>query len=261
MQLLKGLDSDLSGIDGTKLDPNRLTTLENLLRQQFGATIRATVVRRFESKKNVVLQLMIEGKRKAPRIELVAKLFVTGYFENELQMLVACSEHGLAVPKVLAGSQGVILMSFVSGELLVERINRTFDPELIDALAKWYYRYHTVNGVLKGDPKLKNFIYSGGMIFGVDFEESRPGDWVLDVGGIAASLLDTTPVFDGRKRVLAWRLLERYLFLKGEARGRDVDAVFVQTVSNSLKETAHWRRDDSLLLLAKKVSQFGIPVD
>jgi tRNA A-37 threonylcarbamoyl transferase component Bud32 len=251
----------LAGVDGTKLDPRRLTTLEILLKHKFGATIKVEVVRRFESRKNVVLQLRIGGRRRTPPIDVVAKLFVTNRFEKELQMLRTCRDRGLNVPEVLAGEQGVILMSFISGELLVERINRTFDPELIGALADWYYKYHTAHGLTKGDPKLRNFICSNTELYGLDFEESQSGDWILDIGGIAASLLDTTPIFDIRKRKLAWLLLERYLALKGETRNEDIDASFVQTVSNALKETAYWRRDDSLLVLAKNVSEFGISVD
>ncbi len=261
MSLLKGLNGDLTGVDGTKLDPGRLTTLEILLKHEFGATIKVGVARRFESRKNVVLQLRIGGRRRTPPIDVVAKLFVTDRFEKELQILRTCRDRGLNVPEVLAGEQGVILMSFISGELLVERINRTFDPGLIDALAQWYYKYHTANNLIKGDAKLRNFIYSDAELYGLDFEESRPGEWVLDIGGIAASLLDTAPIFDNRKRALAWRLLEHYLALKGEARSTGIDGLFAQTVSSALKETARWRRDDSLLLLAKKVSQFGIPID
>jgi hypothetical protein len=261
MNLLKRFDGNLTGVDGTKLDPGRLTTLEILLKHKFGAAIGVEVTRRFESRKNIVLQLGIESKRKTTPAHVVAKLFVTDRFENELQMLRACREHGLSVPEVLAAERGVILMSFISGELLVERINRTFDPRLIDALAEWYYKYHAANGLIKGDPKLRNFIYSDAELYGLDFEESRPGEWVLDIGGIAASLLDTRPVFDNRKRALAWRLLGHYLAIKGETRNEDIDAKFVQTVSSALKETAYWRRDDSLLLVAENVSQFGIPVD
>jgi len=261
MVILKGLGSDLTGVDGTKLDPSRLATLEDILKQAFGASTKATVVRRFESKKNVVLQLRIEGKRKAAQTNMVAKLFVTDRFEIELQLLNACHERGPDVPEVLAGKEGVILMSFISGELLVEAINRTFDSGLIDTLVAWYYEYHTLHKLTKGDPKLKNFIYNDGVIFGIDFEESRPGDWMLDIGGIAASLLDTTPVFDKRKRILAWHLLEQYLRLRNETRNHDIDHTFLQTVSSALKETAHWRKDNSLLLLAESVSRFGIPIE
>jgi len=261
MDFLKGLGGSLVGVDGTKLDPRRLTTLENLLKHKFGATVRVAVVQRFTSKKNVVFQLRIQGKKGTPTTDTVAKLFVTDRFENELRILRVSHEHGLTVPEVLASDQGVIVMSFIPGEPLVERLNRTFDPELIDELAEWYYKYHAVHDLIKGDPRLRNFIYDNRLVFGLDFEESQPGHWILDIGGIAASLLDTAPIFDRRKRILAWRLLEKYLALKGDSRNTDVDRMFIETVSNTLKETAYWRKDDSILFLAERVSQLGIPVD
>ena len=261
MDLFKGFDDDLVGMDGTRLDPGRLRTLENLLIREFGASVRVTIVQRFKSKKNVVLQLRIRRKRGTHLINVVAKMFVVDRFEKELQTLRASYERGLTVPEVIAADDGVILMSFLNGEPLVEIINRTFEPRLVEALAEWYYKYHMISGLIKGDPRLRNFIYHDGMIFGLDFEETQSGHWILDIGGIAASLLDTIPIFDKRKRVLAWRLLEHYLALRAEARSEDVDRMFVQTVSNTLKETAHWRRDESLLHLAEGVSQLGIPVD
>ncbi len=261
MDLLKELGGDFTGVDGIRLDPTRLTTLETLLTQTFSSRVRVSPLQRFKSKKNVVFLLRVWPSGRVSSIRVVAKLFVMDRFDDELHILREGYQKGLAVPRVLGAQDGVILMSFIPGEALVERINRTFEPGLIDRLAEWYYGYHMALGRNKGDPRLRNFIISNGVIFGVDFEESEPGHWIADIGGISASLLDTEPVFDRRKRALAWRLLEKYLGLRGESRESVIDGLFIETVSNTLKQTAHWRRDDSLLALAKRVAAEGIPVD
>lgn len=260
MDLLKELGDDFTGVDGIRLSPARLTTLETLLMQTFSPRVRARPLQRFKSKKNVVFLLRVWPSGRVSSVHVVAKLFVMDRFDNEFHILREGHQKGLAVPRVLGAQDGVILMSFIPGETLVERINRTFEPGTIDRLAEWYYKYHMTLGRNKGDPRLRNFIINNGAIFGVDFEESEPGHWIVDIAGISASLLDTEPVFDVRKRALAWRLLEKYLNLRGASRGRVIDGRFIETVSSTLKQTAHWRRDDTLLALAERVAAEGIPV-
>ncbi|TFH03369.1 MAG: hypothetical protein E4H14_16795 [Candidatus Thorarchaeota archaeon] len=68
----------------------------------------------------------------AKPITLVAKMFIAGRFKNELSVLRASWSHGLAVPKVIEARDDVILMDFIPGELVVDRINQTFEPLLID---------------------------------------------------------------------------------------------------------------------------------
>ncbi|MGY5861313.1 MAG: hypothetical protein RTU09_02950 [Candidatus Thorarchaeota archaeon] len=259
MDLVKELGSNLTGVDGAKLNPARAHTLENLLKQNFGPDVEATLIQRFKSKKNVVIHMSMGPD---PSIQdIVAKMFVTEHFKADLMALKLSYENELAVPRVIDAGDGVILMDFISGEPLTERINRTFESALIDDLAKWYYDYHSVRDMIKGDPRLRNFICAEKVLFGLDFEETNPGHWILDIGGISASLLDTKPVFDPRKRKLAWQFLEEYLSLRGMKRNKSIDGQFITTVSEALKRTAYWRKDDDILALANQVGKSGIPVD
>ncbi|MFW9814268.1 MAG: hypothetical protein ACFFF9_17530, partial [Candidatus Thorarchaeota archaeon] len=156
---------------------------------------------------------------------------------------------------------GVILMDFISGNLLVDALNQSFDTNLTDMLAEWYYNYHITHGMVKGDPRLRNFILHNGRIFGVDFEESGSAYWMFDIGGTAASLLDTDPIFDARKRRLCWRFLEKYLDFKGQVRNDEIDQKFITTVADVLKQTSEWREDSEILNLSKNIRQNGIPTD
>lgn len=259
MDLVKELGNNLTGVDGIKLNPARARALENLLTQNFGPDIKARLIQRFKSKKNVVIHMGMDSDPGMP--DLVAKMFVTEHFKTDLMALKLSHENGLAVPRVVDADDGVILMDFISGEPLTERINRTFEPALIGDLAKWYYDYHSIRDMIKGDPRLRNFICAENVLVGLDFEETTSGHWILDIGGVSASLLDTKPVFDSRKRKLVWHFLEEYLSLRGKERSKNIDALFITTVSEALKRTAYWRKDDDILALANQVRESGIPVD
>lgn len=259
MDLIKWFREIPTGIDGIPLPQDRIDTLEKILLEKFNQEVVIESVKRLKSKKNTVVSLKITPKG-SDTITLVAKMFIAGRFENELSILKSSWSHGLAVPEILEAHDNVILMNFISGETFVDRINHTFEPHLIDKLAKWYYNYHTAHKQIKGDPRLRNFICHDNQIFGVDFEESCSGPWMLDIAGVSASLLDTNPVFDQRKRVLSWRFLESYLSLFGKKRDESVDKEFISTLADILKQTSVWRKNDSILDYSEKIRVEGLPI-
>ncbi len=257
MKLLRDILHELVGIDGAKLDSNQVSTLEEILSDRYGSNFQPSLVKRFKSRKNIVVHLQIHPEKKDDSLDIVAKLFVTEFFEKEVRILKLSQRNNLSVPSVIDAKDGVLLMSYIPGETLVDRINRTFNADLIDSLARWYYTYHNVHDTIKGDPRLRNFICSNGTIYGVDFEESRSDHWIHDIAGVSASLLDTNPIFDRRKRALSWRLLESYLSHIDEVRNKETDNLFTKTVSEILTKTARWRKDDSLLSLAESILHKG----
>jgi len=261
MDLSKWFPTTLIGVDGTPLNPDRITTLEEILTENYGPGSSLLSVERLKSRKNIVIRLEILNKEQVTPLEVVAKMFVVDKFDIELQILRSSWEKSLAVPEVIEARNGVILMDYITGEPLVDVINRTFEPSLTDMLAEWYYDYHSAHGMIKGDPRLRNFIHHNGQIYGVDYEESRPGPWVLDIGGTAASLLDTDPIFDIRKQKLCWALLETYLNLVGKRRTPEIENEFNDTVADTLKQTAIWRKDDRILSISEDIREKGIPVD
>ncbi|MCK5389796.1 MAG: hypothetical protein KAJ36_04860 [Candidatus Thorarchaeota archaeon] len=260
MDLIKWFKEIPTGIDGIPLPQDRIDTLEQILLEKFNQENIIESVTRLKSKKNTVISLKITPKA-SETTTLVAKMFIAGRFENELSILKSSWSHGLAVPEVLEARDNVILMSFIPGETFVDRINHTFEPHLIDKLAKWYYNYHTAHKQIKGDPRLRNFICHDDQIFGVDFEESCSGPWMLDIAGVSASLLDTNPVFDQRKRVLSWRFLESYLSLLGNKRDEATDKEFISTLADILKQTSVWRESDRILDISEKIRVEGLPTD
>ncbi|MGD2072420.1 MAG: hypothetical protein PVG65_02910 [Candidatus Thorarchaeota archaeon] len=261
MDVLRRLEETLVGIDDMYLDSAKLDTLESLLIRQFGSDFKAKFIQRFRSKKNVVVHLGLSSENREKLVNLVAKLFVTGYFENEIELLYKCHEGNLPVPRVFGAEKGVILMEYISGETLTEYVNRTFNPTIIDTLAKWYYKFHRITDLVKEDPRLRNFICNKDTLFGLDFEETHAGHWIIDIAGVSASLLDTDPIFDMRKRRLAWRFLEAYLDLCNLERNQEIDMLFIETIADTLEKTFYWRHDARIKALAERIRRDGILVD
>ena len=261
MDLSKWFPTIPTGVDGTKLNPNRITTLEEILAEQYGPDVSLLSLERLKSRKNIVVRLEIADSKTTTPLEAVAKMFVVDKFDIELQILESSLEKSLAVPEVIEAREGVILMEYITGEPLVDVLNRTFDASLIDMLAEWYYNYHRAHDMIKGDPRLRNFIHHNGQIYGVDYEESRPDSWILDIGGTAASLLDTDPIYDIRKRRMCWTFLDRYLNLIDETRTPEIEDQFIENVADTLKQTAIWRKSEEIMAISENIREKGIPID
>ena len=248
------------GIDGRMLEPHRIEVLEAMLQSLFGTEVAIQSLTQLRSKRNIVLNIVLQDINR-DKVRVVAKLFVAESFETERDALLLAREKSLSVPPVLTAHDGVILMDHVDGAPLIDVMNEMFDSALVDALAQWYHSFHRETGHVKGDPRLRNFLYGNGTIYGIDFEEYRRAHWMEDIGGIAASFLDTRPVFDVRKRRLAWHLLEKYLSYIGKARSKETDTHFTETIAATLEQTARWRRDKQILKMSERVRRHGLPTD
>jgi len=261
MDLSKWFPTIPTGVDGTSLNPDRIITLEEILVKIYGPESYLRSMERLKSRKNIVVHLEIMHNEKTMPFEAVAKMFVVDKFDIELRILRSSWEKSLAVPKVVEAREGIILMEYITGEPLVDVLNHTFDTSLIKILAEWYYNYHAAHSMIKGDPRLRNFIHNNGRIYGVDYEESRPDSWILDIGGTAASLLDTDPINDVRKRKMCWTLLETYLDLTDEKMTSEIENQFIETLADTLKQTAIWRNSDEIMSISEDIRENGIQLD
>lgn len=259
MDLSKWFPTIPKGVDDTTLNPDRINTLEEILSDQYGPDVSLLSLERLKSRKNIVVRLEIMKTKQTIPLEVVAKMFVVNNFDIELRILRSSWEKSLTVPEVIDARNGVILMDYVTGEPFVDVLNRTFEPLLVEILAEWYYKFHTAHDMIKGDPRLRNFIYNNDRVFGVDYEESRPDTWILDIGGTAASILDTDPIYDVRKQKLCWTLLETYLDLIGEKITSEIESEFNETVADTLKQTAIWRENDEIMSISEMIRETGIP--
>ncbi|TFG35024.1 hypothetical protein EU527_00005, partial [Candidatus Thorarchaeota archaeon] len=116
MNLTKWFDDIPAGIDGKSLPIERIHTLEEILLDRFGKDIVVKSIIRLKSKKNTVVHLKASNLS-SKEIDMVAKLFIEGNYENELSILTSSLAHGLSVPEVLDARDNVILMTFIPGEV------------------------------------------------------------------------------------------------------------------------------------------------
>jgi tRNA A-37 threonylcarbamoyl transferase component Bud32 len=258
MQLFNEPGAPEYGIDGTPLNPERIRALNEIVNNLVGTNFEVVKKERLRSKKNVVYHVIVKPEGQL-EVNFIAKAFVTENFEMEFGLLKQCTEGNLKVPEIIDARDGVLLLAFVDGELLVDRINRSFDAKLIDDLAQWYFDFHSLQPLLKGDPRLRNFIVGADGLYGIDFEEASKGPWIEDLGGIAASLLDTDPINDKRKQIMVWQLLDKYLELKGIERSMGIDKDYIEVLSSTLKQTARWRNSEVLSDLANQIEKDGLP--
>jgi tRNA A-37 threonylcarbamoyl transferase component Bud32 len=257
MQLFELSDPEY-GIDGTPLDPKKLRVLNELVKDLVGTQFDVVKKERLRSKKNIVYHVILKPERQV-EVNFIVKAFVTGNYEMEVRLLKQCAKANLKVPEIIDTRDGVLLLSFIDGELLVDIINRTYDTKLIDDVAQWYFDFHSFQKLLKGDPRLRNFIVGSDGLYGVDFEEATEGYWVVDLGGVAASLLDTDPINEQRKQAMVWQLLDSYLVLKGIDRTADIEQDYLKVISNTLRQTAKWRNSNILTDLANEIEKNGLP--
>jgi len=118
---------------------------------------------------------------------------------------------GIKVPKVFyksspEDSDNYLLIEYVPGKTIshlleeqnwVDPIKNMEFKECLESLGEWMADLHEIKGVngnvLKGDCNLRNFIWNGSEIYGLDFEESINGDPCEDLGEICFFLLTNSP--------------------------------------------------------------------
>lgn len=173
---------------------------------------------------------------------------------QEASILKRLSEWGIAVPAVKWSNHDLIVMEYIDGRILADLMDRADDVrsgEWIEPLARWLYHLHKVgkNGekvCCVPDLNLRNFIFDGRSIVGLDFDE-----WIWDVperdlGGISAFILNSRPMFTPDKFQAIIRLIEGY-----EALGKINRALVREYLWREMQAAAERRADQREYLLSK----------
>lgn len=211
---------------------------------------KAVIQQKLESKKNTVAYVTLKGK---PR---VLKWFVPG-LNRQMNVEYNILKKGslkLNIPSVyeLDNDNNVIVMNYIIGDNLCDLLNSEESSlnekkRLIILLAEWFNDFHNYfktedQFIIRGDATLRNFIFTD-RIWGVDFEESRPGKTVEDIAGMCASILSTDPMFTKEKYQLCKIFLESYMDM---APGRIVN--INDEISYAVLEKIQWRPNDEEIL-------------
>ena len=223
----------------------------------------AVIQKRFNSKKNTVSYVILDGKPK------ILKWFAPGFtrqMETEYSTLKKGSS-SLNMPTLYEkdSDNNVLIMNYIMGENLCDVINdeKTVFNEsqrIMVLLANWFARFHrsfkkTDQFYIRGDSILRNFILSD-CIWGVDFEESRSGKPIEDIAGMCSSILSTDPMFTSEKFCLCKTFILSYAKsiewnlenVDGEVAYALLDKIQWRPESEELlRKQAHKIREESLL--------------
>jgi tRNA A-37 threonylcarbamoyl transferase component Bud32 len=136
--------------------------------------------------------------------------FVNTEYEN-MQML---QEHGMLIPDIIDRNNDSLTMEYVQGDLAADLTEKLDTGAWIDELALWMAKLHKIkkgtNSLLKTDVNLRNFIYSKGKIYGLDFEDLHYGDIRKDLANICFFILTDTPSYTKEKHIIMRRFLQSY---------------------------------------------------
>ncbi|MBR5381564.1 MAG: hypothetical protein IK136_02975 [Oscillospiraceae bacterium] len=164
----------------------------------------------FKSKQNSVSPCAVDGR------PAVRKVFsAPGRLETEAEAVSALRAGGAAVPETLGRGDGYIVYERVSGPTLLETLEGgLFTADTAEALADWLVRCRVSlenafgKPMILGDIHLANFILHDGSVYGVDFEECRPGRFEEDIGLLLAYIVTYDPAFSDYELSAAKALLE-----------------------------------------------------
>ncbi len=216
----------------------------------------------FDSKKNTVCYVLLEGN---PR---VIKWFPPGLksnMETEYTILKKGTKK-LNIPTVFKKDEKntVLIQSYIPGVNLCDQINTmqvTFEEKQKNMimLANWFVKFHELfkgpDGFwIRGDAILRNFIVKDD-VWGIDFEEARPGKPVEDIARMTASILTTTPMFTDEKFKLSKVFIETY---KRHA-SWTIDKLD-EEIAYAFLEISQWRPDEENILrkYAQRIKTKGL---
>ncbi|WP_455392925.1 hypothetical protein [[Eubacterium] cellulosolvens] len=191
------------------------------------------ILNKFDSKKNQVYFCTTENY--AHQKNCVLKIYSPEFkhqCKTELQTLQQLLLLGIQAPKILDNFDDIIILEFIPGNTVLQTIdsalgnNNSTPPQpgtelkqIFKSIGEWFAELHfktwdsepmqQKTALLKGDCVLKNFIIhpTTGAIWGLDFEESRFGGPVIDLGAFCSATLTVKPMFSK----LNFELCENYI--------------------------------------------------
>ncbi len=134
--------------------------------------------------------------------------------EKEYANIKALQKFGIFIPKILYKSHDSLFLEYIQGELIGDLVEKQIIGDWIDKFALWMVNFHNISSktgnLLKMDVNLRNFIYSNGEVYGLDFEEIGFGDARIDLGNICFFILTNKPSFTKEKHIIMRRFLKSY---------------------------------------------------
>jgi tRNA A-37 threonylcarbamoyl transferase component Bud32 len=180
------------------------------------------IIEHYKSKKNLVYK--VQNINPEPQNYRVLKMFrgdnAFKRCEAERRNIEYLLQNDVKVPGIIYSSKDTLVMEYINGRLVNDIVEKLEKGEWIEGLAYWLARFHSLkikgSPVLLGDSNLRNFIYSNGQIYGIDFEEMSTGDYREDIAQICFFMLTNIPCYGKEKDYLVRMFLNEYEGISGE---------------------------------------------
>ncbi|MDQ1371966.1 MAG: hypothetical protein QG582_881 [Candidatus Thermoplasmatota archaeon] len=146
---------------------------------------------------------------------VVVKRSLSGLSAVEFETTLLAKKAGLLVPYPLYMDKDYIVSEFISGERCSRLVSAMFNTAAAEGIGRWLGGFHDSmesfgKPLAMRDAVLDNFIMHEGEVFGVDLEDTSPGDPMDDLGQMASSILGNEPFFTPIKFDLCFSMLDAY---------------------------------------------------
>ena len=205
--------------------------------------------RQLPSRRNQVYHIVGKEDEDKSSLSLIAKWFLSNGIAHETTILKEAFSNQVKVPQVIGTTSDVLLLEYISGHNLCDLITEDPNPEYGGLLGDWFATFHSSfqrdkdTVLVKGDARIRNFIYIETGIVGVDFEESYYGSPLDDLATACASILDTDPVFTNEKLKICRVFLQTYNKSQKIAKNKALRKQVTQQMMKVLQLTLE-RRDN-----------------
>jgi len=176
------------------------------------------VLRTFNSKKNMVRLISVDTED--GQQTLVAKTFSDiDMLKKESEISKTLTLAGLRTPQFMSADGDTIFYEYINSDNLCDILfeaEKKGDSGLYKAFRltiDWLIVFFYTTGFIMNDVNLRNFLYDGRQITGVDFEESAAGIPERDFGKLLAFTLTYEPEFTHVKKSL---VQETIAYIKGK---------------------------------------------
>ncbi len=191
-------------------------TIISSLKALLGEEYSIIAFERLSSRRNEVYKITgTQPTKPTPNI-LITKLYHQPGIAHETSILKTAQEHQVPVPHIIGTTSDVLVLEYITGPNLCDLITEKPDSIYGQLLASWLAKYHTAfrrndtQTLIKGDTRIRNYLYHHDHLVGVDFEESHIGLYYEDLAVACASILDTDPMFTKETLQLCRVVVETY---------------------------------------------------
>lgn len=157
------------------------------------------IIKKFKSRQNNVFLVSAdtdEGKK-----NLVYKHHNSGNALKEIGILIELYNKGVKVPRIIKSSKNIIIMEYLRGETLIDRMgylekqNLSGEDEMSQIITFFYNFRKALADQIHWDINFSNFIFYEDALWGIDFEDVRKGEKETDMGRFFAFLITYSPSF------------------------------------------------------------------